>query len=297
MKVISSYSIKGGVGKTSLAVNLAFALCEAGQRTLLLDLDPQGAAAFYFRVGNAEKFRMRDAHSIADGLYRNIRESDFPGLDIIPSNIGFRHFDIVLDGMAKRRKQLRMILEELKSDYDVVLLDCPPNITLLSENIFKASDAILVPVIPTVLSRRTLEQLTGFFREEDLPCEILRPFFSMVQKRSKMHREIMAELPALQPGFLKTVIPFSAEVEKMGLRRMPLLAYSHTCEAALAYRALCDEILSQLGWGTMKHTASVGMTRSPAASTAATATAAPSTSAPARTSPAIAAPAGVTAIP
>ncbi|MBV5341084.1 MAG: AAA family ATPase [Deltaproteobacteria bacterium] len=247
MKIISSYSIKGGVGKTALAVNLAFALCDSGHRTLLLDLDPQGAASFYFRIDSAEKFRMRDTQSLTDGLRKNIRESDFPGLDIIPSNLGYRHFDILLGEMAKRRKQLRRVLEEFKSDYDVILMDCPPNITLLSENVFRASDLILVPVIPTVLSQRTLEQLTGFFQEEKLPCEILHPFFSMVQKRSKMHREIMADLPASCPGFLKTAIPFSADVEKMGLHRKPLLAYSHACEAALAYRTLCNEILSLPG--------------------------------------------------
>lgn len=178
MKIISSYSIKGGVGKTALAVNLAYAFCESGRRSLLLDLDPQGAAAFYFRVGNAKKLRMRDQQTMAEGLRKNIRESDFPGLDIIPSNIAYRHFDIVLDGMAKSRKQLRKVLEEFKPDYDVILMDCPPNITLLSENIFRASDAILVPVIPTVLSQRTLEQLTAFFQDEDLPRGLLRPFFN-----------------------------------------------------------------------------------------------------------------------
>ena len=244
MKILSSYSIKGGVGKTALAVNLAFALREAGHRTLLIDLDPQGAASFYFRVDSAEKSRMRDSQSLAEGLRRNIRESDFHGLDIIPSNLGYRHFDILLDGMTKRRRQLRKVLEEFKPDYDVILMDCPPNITLLSENVFRASDAILVPVIPTVLSQRTLEQLTGFFKDEDLPCELLRTFFSMVQKRNKMHRETMDELPAYHPGFLKTSIPFSADVEKMGMHRKPLLAYSSACEAAKAYRALCDEILS-----------------------------------------------------
>jgi chromosome partitioning protein len=244
MKILSSYSIKGGVGKTALAVNLAFALREAGRRTLLLDLDPQGAAGFYFRVGSAKKFRMDDTDSLEAGLKKNIRESDFPGLDIIPSNLGYRHFDILLDGMAKRRKQLRNVLEELKQDYDVILMDCPPNITLLSENVFRAADAILVPVIPTVLSRRTLEQLVGFFKDQELPRKRIRPFFSMVQKRNKMHREIMAELPAHHSGFLETVIPFSVDVEKMGLHRMPLLAYAQTCAAAQAYRALCDEILA-----------------------------------------------------
>jgi chromosome partitioning protein len=244
MKIISSYSIKGGVGKTALSVNLAYALREAGKRILLLDLDPQGAASFYFRTESAKKFKMRDAVSMAEGLRKNIRESDFPGLDLIPSNLEYRRLDILLDGMEKRRKQLRSVLEEFKGDYDVILIDCPPNITLLSENVFRASDTILVPVIPTVLSQRTLEQLISFFRDEELPGKILRPFFSMVQKRSKMHKEIMAGLPASHPGFLKTTIPFSADVEKMGLRRMPLPAYSPACEAALAYRALCDEILS-----------------------------------------------------
>lgn len=244
MKIISSYSIKGGVGKTALAVNLAFALREAGKRTLLLDLDPQGAAIYYFRLESAGKFRMRDTQSMVEGLRGNIRESDFPGLDIIPSSLGYRHFDISLDGMSKKRKQLRRILDEFKSDYDVILMDCPPNITLLSENVFRASDIILVPVIPTILSQRTLEQLTGFFQREELPGDALRPFFSMAQKRNRMHREIMDGLPRSYPGFLKTVIPFSVDVEKMGLRRMPLLAYSGSCPAARAYRALCDEILA-----------------------------------------------------
>jgi chromosome partitioning protein len=148
--------------------------------------------------------------------------------------------------MAKSRKQFRKVLEDFKPDYDVILLDCPPNITLLSENVFRASDAILVPVIPTVLSRRTFELLTSFFNDEELPCEVLRPFFSLVQKRNKMHQEILIDLPEAYPGFLKTVIPFSVDVEKMGLHRMPLLAYSHACEAAQAYRALCAEILSTL---------------------------------------------------
>jgi cellulose biosynthesis protein BcsQ len=84
-----------------------------------------------------------------------------------------------------------------------------------------------------------------FFQNEELPAEILRPFFSMVQKRNRMHRDIMPELPLSNPNFLKTVIPFSADVEKMGLRRMPLLAYSSSCEAALAYRALCEEIMNE----------------------------------------------------
>jgi chromosome partitioning protein len=242
MKIVSAYSIKGGVGKTALSVNLAYALQQAGKRTLLVDLDPQGAAAFFFRVSPADEFEM-ELNDLTDaGLRRNIRESDFPGLDILPSNLAYRNFDIVLDRMRKSRKQLRWLLDELGVDYDCIILDCPPNITLLSENVFRASDTILVPVIPTPLSERTLEQLFEFFKEVELPTEMIVPFFSMAQKRSRIHQETIAHLPERYPTFLATVIPFTVEIEKMGLRRMPVLAYGAKLPVAQAYSALCHEI-------------------------------------------------------
>ncbi len=85
---------------------------------------------------------------------------------------------------------------------------------------------ILVPVIPTTLSERTLEQLFEFFTIKDLPVEVILPFFSMVQKRNRMHQENIEKLPERYPMFLKTVIPFTVEVERMGLHRKPLLEYA-----------------------------------------------------------------------
>jgi cellulose biosynthesis protein BcsQ len=131
-------------------------------------------------------------------------------------------------------------LEELADEYAYLFFDCPPNLTLLSESVFRASDLILVPVIPTTLSIRTFEQLVDFFATSGLDSSKIAGFFSMEEKRKSMHREIVEEYRN-NPAILKQTIPYNSEVEKMGLTRAPLNATNPKSPAAKAYSKLWEE--------------------------------------------------------
>jgi chromosome partitioning protein len=179
------------------------------------------------------------------GFLEAIRASDFDNLDLLPANLTYRDFDIFLSRMKNSRSRLKKALREVNSDYDVVILDCPPNISLLSENVFKTADKIVVPVIPTTLSVRTFEQLNDFFKENDYQRKKLMPFFSMVQKSKKLHNETMIALRKNYKSLLKNYIPFSSEIEKMGIHRAPVLTYAGKDFAANAYGKIWNEIEAQ----------------------------------------------------
>lgn len=247
MKIIASYSIKGGVGKTAASVNLAYAAAKVGYRTLLVDLDPQGASSFYFRTGASKKGKGRFFASKKNRLLHNVKGSNYKKLDILPANLSFRNFDIMLSSMHKSRTRLKQLLAPLKDEYQLVILDCPPNLTLLAENVFNASDIIVVPVIPTTLSERTLKQLLKFFSMKGYKKRKIHPFFSMAQSDNKLHIDTMKSMKKDYPRCMKSIIDFSLEIERMGLHREPVLAYASRRSSAQSYRSLFSEIVSVLG--------------------------------------------------
>lgn len=245
MKVLATYSIKGGVGKTAAATNLAWLAARDGAPTLIWDLDPQGAVTFNYRI----RPRVKGAKSIVRKqrpLEDAIKGTDYPALDLLPADFRYRHLDLQLDQVKNPTQRMAGMLSQLEDDYDWVILDCAPSISLTSEAILVAADAVLVPVVPTTLSTRTLEQLTAFVEDEmSVDVEIL-PFLSMVDRRKKLHRELQHELLERDPRMLRTPIPNASAVEQMGLHREPLVATSPRHPAARAYEALWAEIRERL---------------------------------------------------
>ena len=245
MKVLATYSIKGGVGKTASAVNLAYEAAHAGARVLLWDLDPQGAATFYFRIKPRLQGGTERLVGTKGDLAAHVRGTDVAGLHLVPAHFSLRHLDLHLNATKRPTRRLASLLAPLDGHYDVALLDCPPSISLASESVFGSADALLVPVIPTTLSARTLGQLAGFLDDQAVAPALL-PHFTMVDRRKKLHREQLESLVAAWPMFLATAIPAASAVERMGVERAPVATFAPTTTAALAFRNLWAEVGGRL---------------------------------------------------
>lgn len=247
MKVFAAYNIKGGVGKTASAVNLSFLSARDGFRTLVWDLDPQGAATFYFRIKPKIRGGSRKLVKGKTDADSQVRGTDFDRLDLLPSDFSYRLMDLDLNRTGDPDEQLAKVLEPLAGDYDHVFLDCPPSISLVSESVFTASDALLIPTIPTTLSVRTLRQLEVHLRSYDTSRPEMVPFFCMVDRRKTLHRRICDGEKEHARNVAATVIPYSSVVERMGTERSPIFAYARSSRPARAYLALWAEIVGRLG--------------------------------------------------
>jgi chromosome partitioning protein len=247
VKIFATYNIKGGVGKTATAVNLSYLAARDGYRVLLWDLDPQGAASYLFRIKPRVKGGGKALIKGTKTVDAAIKGTDYDGLDLLPADFTYRNLDLLLDAAKRPDRRLASLLAPLKSEYDAVFLDCPPSISLLSESVLHAADLLLVPLIPTTLSVRTLDQLTEFVGGFNGERPEILAFFSMIDRRKRLHTQIAQELPAARCGFAATVIPSLSLIEQMSVHRAPVVAFAPRSQAARSYGELWREARERAG--------------------------------------------------
>jgi chromosome partitioning protein len=246
MKIIAVTNIKGGVGKTTTAVNLSYLCAGSSGPTLLWDLDPQGATTYTLQADPFDRATPKKLLSGKRHLPELILSTGYPHLDLLPADFSYRNFDVHLAERKRPTERLLKMSRSLQDVYSVLFLDCAPGISLWSENVLHAADAIIVPVLPTPLSVRMLVQLQDFIASKGWTDLVLLPFFSMVDRRKSLHHEIIAEAREQFPTLLATEVPYSSEIERMTLRRAPIPAFAPRSAAAQIYSALWAELMKSI---------------------------------------------------
>jgi chromosome partitioning protein len=242
VRIYAITNIKGGVGKTTTAVNLAYLSAAGGCATLLWDLDSQGGATYALRGEEQEHASARKLLAGKRELPELIVATGYAALDLLPADFSYRNFAVQLAQRRHPTERLLKMSRSLREIYGALFLDCPAGISLLSENVLRAADVVIVPLVPAPLSLRMLAQLQEFIAREGWTDLTLLPFFSMVDRRRALHRELIASARAQFPQMLATEVPNWSEIERMSVRRAPLAASAPASAAAQIYVSLWAEI-------------------------------------------------------
>jgi len=246
--VIAIANQKGGVGKTTTAINLGAWLALRGQRVLLIDIDPQANATSGLGV-TAERGSIYDAMSGQAPLAALIVGSSEPGLDVVPSSQDLSGAEIELVEAEGREYYLRRLIEPILTDWDFILFDCPPSLGLLTVNALTAAGQVIIPVQCEYLALEGLGHLAGTLervrRGLNPALRLEGLVMTMFDPRTTLAHQVVAEVRRHFPQAFQTVIPRSVRLSEAPSHGLSIAAYAPASSGATAYADLADELLAR----------------------------------------------------
>jgi len=247
MKKLAFFNVKGGVGKTTSAVNIAWLAAKSEINTILWDLDPQSCASWYLGIDDDHDGKSLNIFKgkIPVGTLR--LHTAHPRLSVIPADLSLRKLELLLADADKSDLLLAKLTEHLSEHNKLLIFDCAPAYSKLSENLFSSCDVLAVPLLPSPLSLRSYAQLKEFLHKKKRWHNLkLQPFFTMVDRRRKIHNDVIEDARNIIGDEEPVVIPYASEYEKMGVHRQPIHAFAPSSAAAKAYEGLWDRLKPEL---------------------------------------------------
>jgi len=243
VKTIALFNIKGGVGKTTSAVNIAYLAAQAGLRTALWDLDPQGHASWYLGI-DTDELKQRAAKLMEGKLAASelLMPTAYENLSVVPADLSLRKLDVLFEKNDAGKNHFKSLLKSLTEAVDLVVLDCAPALSSAAEQVFHAVDILLVPLIPSPLSLRAYTQLQEFLAQKKWSEVKVVPFYTQVDRRRKIQNEIVEQRKKQFPEMLKTYIPYASALEQMGTHRAPVNVFAGSSAPGLAYSLLWADL-------------------------------------------------------